>query len=269
MPSVRYPIAKGYETFIFDLDGVVYIGDEMVPGALHVLDRLRDDRRTVRFLTNDPRPTREGIVRRLNRAGIAADLKEVTSSGSVAAEYLQRHGFKVAYVVGSKGLKQEIEQVGVGVRDTSHTEEADAVVVGCDENVGYRHIALSARLIQSGAAFVATNADATFPTVEGPAPATGAIVAAIRCAAGRSPYFVGKPESEIFDVALDGRSNESAIMIGDTIETDVIGAHRFGIKAVLLSDKKPRHSSIKEGPCPDLIISSLTDILTEELPGGC
>lgn len=269
MSCVERPIAEEYETFVFDLDGVVYVGEQMVPEAADVLHRLRDDRRTIRFLTNDPRPTREAIVQRLNRAGIAAHVNEVTSSGSVAAAHVQKHGFKCAYVVGSTGLKQEIEQIGVSVRGTGNTEETDVVVVGCDENVGYHHIARATTLIRSGAAFVATNADATFPTVEGRAPATGAIVAAIRHAAGRCPGVVGKPEGEIFERALGDCSKDSAIMIGDTIETDVVGAHRFGMKAALLSDKERHASWMEEESCPDLIISRLTDIFTEELAGGC
>lgn len=234
-------IAESFDAFLFDLDGVVYVGDEPLPDAVESLARLREAGKRLRFLTNNPRLTRTQLARRLVGMGAQAQEEEVVSSGWATARYLQREGIGSAYVLGSRGLIAEVLSAGVEVVDGGPCE---AVVVGADDLVTYGHIRQAASGVFSGARFVATNADSTYPSPAGPLPGTGAIVAAVRTTTGVEPVVVGKPFSPMFDAALEsaGVKRERTVMVGDSSETDIEGARRAGITGVLVS-KDGRHSA--------------------------
>lgn len=226
-------IAERFDAFLLDLDGVVYVGDEPLPGAAQSLAKLRAAGKQVRFLTNNPRPTRGRVVRKLEGMGVQAYPEEVVTSGRATALYLSENGLGSAYVVGSRGLASEIEGVGVEVVDRGPCE---AVVVGADDHVSYAHISEAARCIFDGARFVATNADGSFPSPEGPLPGTGAIVAAVKTTTGQDPVVVGKPFPAMFEMALKtvDAGRDRAVMIGDSPATDIEGARRAGIFGVLV-----------------------------------
>ena len=226
-------ISDRFDAFLFDLDGVVYVGEEPLPGAVESLARLREAGKEVRFLTNNPRPTRAQIARKLAGMGVEAHEEEVVSSGRATASYLRDEGIGSAYVIGSRGLMTEVLGAGVEVVDAGPCE---AVVVGADEYVTFAHVRQAVRLIFEGARFVATNADASFPTPKGPLPGTGAIVAAVQTTTGQEPVVVGKPFPPMFDVALRGLDRARAVMIGDTPNSDIEGARRAGIPGVLISE---------------------------------
>jgi HAD superfamily hydrolase (TIGR01450 family) len=253
-------IAERFDVFLLDLDGVVYVGDTLLPGARPTLRRLREDGKTIRFLTNDPRPTRSDIAERLEGFGIEAHTREVVTCGWATAAYVSEAGLESAYVVGSEGLRQELKRAGLRLTEG---EDAEAVVVGCDEQVDYSHIKHAARRIREGAQFVATNEDPTFPTPDGPAPATGAIVAAIRTAAEETPYVVGKPHPQMFEAALNGRDPAAAVMVGDQPETDILGAKRMGITALLLRREGDRPPREEMAGTPSPVIASLADLFDE------
>jgi HAD superfamily hydrolase (TIGR01450 family) len=227
-------IAERFDAFLLDLDGVVYLGKELLPGSKETLSRLRKAGKEIRFLTNDPGPTRLQLVRRLMRMGVEACVDEVISSGWATARYLERSGVESAYVVGSRGLAAEIIAAGVEVVDN---EPCDAVVVGSDEHVGYGHLRRASRRIFEGSSFIATNADASFPSPKGPLPGTGAIVEAIRVTTNARPFIVGKPYPPMFDFALQSLNagRERTLMVGDSHDTDIEGARRAGIRSVLVS----------------------------------
>jgi HAD superfamily hydrolase (TIGR01450 family) len=241
-------LAERFDAFFFDLDGVVYLGDEPLPGAREALARLRRAGKEIRFLTNHPRPTRTQVCRRLNAMGV------VVTSGWATASYLLQNGIGSAYVVGSRGLASEIGGVGVEVVDGG---PCDAVVIGSDEYVSYGHIRQASRCIFAGARFIATNADATFPAPKGPVPGTGAIVEAVRVVTGKKPVVIGKPSPPMFDMALKDLNvgRERVVMIGDTPASDIAGAHRAGIAGVLVSrkeDASARDSRAAGAVIPDL-----------------
>lgn len=227
-------LADRFDAFLLDLDGVVYLGKELLPGSEEALARLRKAGKEMRFLTNDPGPTRLQLARRLTRMGIEARVDEVISSGWATARHLERSGVKSAYVVGSRGLAAEIIAAGVEVVDN---ESCDAVVVGSDEHVGYGHLRRASRRIFEGSRFIATNADASFPSPKGPLPGTGAIVEAIRVTTDARPFIVGKPYPPMFDFALQSldAGREGTLMVGDSPDTDIEGARRAGIRSVLVS----------------------------------
>ena len=252
-------IAERFDAFLFDLDGVVYLGDELLPGSEEALARLREAGKEVRFLTNDPRPTRAQVRRRLAGMGVGVDAEEVITSGWATANYLLQNGVESAYVIGSRGLASEIGVVGVEVVDRGPCE---AVVVGSDEHVSYSHIRQASRYILEGARFVATNADGSFPSPKGPLPGTGAIVEAVRVTTDEKPIVVGKPFPPMYDMALKDLSTarERTVMIGDTLDSDIAGAKRAGISGVLVSREYTQDTADGDDGLADAVIQDLTGL---------
>ncbi|EIM05437.1 hypothetical protein A1A1_16183 [Planococcus antarcticus DSM 14505] len=248
-----------FDVFLFDLDGVIYIGSEPLPEAVESLKRLRQDKKIIRFLTNNPCTTRKKTAMRLNSHGIEASSEEVITSGWATAQYLQNEKIRTALVLGDNNLKWECHQVGINTEDQN---DAEAVVVGWDNNVSFYDIQKAAKLIYKGAKFVATNADRTFPTPEGPMPAVGAIVEAIRVSTEKRPIIVGKPFPYMFTKALeDFPPSARVVMVGDNPETDVLGAHQVGIPSILISDQKTKNfPSPRDFRNPDATITNLNGL---------
>lgn len=249
-------LAEQFDAFLFDLDGVVYIGGEPVDGARDALCRIREKDKELRFLTNDPVSTRSQVVRRLRGMDIEAAPEEIVTSGWATAKYLQANGLGSAYVVGSRGLVSELVKADVEVVDRG---DCDAVVVGSDEHVSYAHIRRASQMISRGAQFIATNADRSFPSPQGPLPGTGAIVEAVKISTGEQPHIVGKPHSSMFDAALQGISAgaERTLMLGDTLETDILGAYGAGISGILIGKEGERGA--------DATIRDLMELFTPSL----
>jgi glycerol-1-phosphatase len=252
-------IAERFDAFLFDLDGVVYLGDELLPGSEEALARLREAGKEVRFLTNDPRPTRAQVRRRLAGMGVEVGADEMITSGWATAGYLLQNGVESAYVIGSRGLASEISMVGVEVVDKGPCE---AVVVGSDEHVSYSHIRQASRYIFEGARFVATNADGSFPSPKGPLPGTGAIVEAVRVTTDEKPIVIGKPFPPMYDTALKGLSTarERTVMVGDTLESDIAGANSAGISGVLVSREYTQDTADGDEGLADAVIQDLTGL---------
>lgn len=251
-------LAERFDAFLFDLDGTVYLRDSLLPHARESLTRLRSAGKEVRFLTNDPRPTRAEVTQRLNGMGIEVPPQDVFTSGWATARYLRQTGVRSAYVVGSHGLVSEILEAGVKVVESGHPE---AVVVGGDEHTSYAHIERAARLILGGAKFMATNPDGSYPTPEGPIPGAGAMVAAIQAVAEKQPTVtIGKPYPAMFRMALEGLGiqTERVVMVGDNPSTDILGAHRAGITGILVSETHPPSSPGCDGCVPSATIPDLS-----------
>ncbi|PWG65443.1 HAD-IIA family hydrolase [Spiribacter halobius] len=252
-------MSRVFRHWLLDLDGVVYVGDAPLPGAPEAVETLRRRGCRVRFLTNDPLPTRAAAAARLERYGIPAEAKDMVTSGWATARTLRGRGLERVAVIGSDGLREEIAAAGLAlVSDDS----AEALVVGCDDGIGYADLRLGVRLLHRGAAFVATNADAVFPTPEGPAPATGAIVAALRYASGREAEVIGKPSPAMFEAALEGAPREAAVMVGDTPATDIAGARRAGIAAVLVA-ADGASPGLPPELRPDRVVRGLAELLAD------
>lgn len=255
-------IYKEYDVFLFDLDGVIYIGDKALPEAVSSLKRLREEKKSIRFLTNDPCVTRETIVKRLHKLGFSASIDEVITSGWATADYLVKAGIKRAYILGNDELKSEIQKAGIDLEE----DLAEAVVIGWDHNITFQDIHKAVNLIRSGASFIATNGDKTFPTAKGPAPATGAIVEAVKTGADKEPIIIGKPESSIFEKVLESfEDRERCVMIGDTPETDIIGANRMGIPSILVSDQNTLFPVEHDFRNPDVVIRDLKYLFDSEV----
>ena len=238
MPEARPP--HRLQLVILDLDGVVYRGDRPVEGAAELVVRLHEAGLLVRYATNNSMFTRSAYAERLRRMGIAADATEIVTSTSATIDHLRRHEPQVRTVlaVGADGMVEELRTAGYEVFRAADAEDrrVDAVLVGLDPDFDDRRLAAAAREVRAGARFIATNADARYPTPTGFRPGAGVMVAAIRDASGVEPLVIGKPEPAMFHAILDatGVGPMEALVIGDNPDSDIRAAHRAGIESVLV-----------------------------------
>lgn len=255
-----------FDNFLIDLDGVVYVGNKLTVGAEKALDALRQLGKRLIFLTNDPRGSSRDYSEKLENMNIQASPDDVITSGMAIAHYIKEH-FQLdrskAYVVGSSALKAEIEQIGIKLAQGKDAREVDFVVVGGHPEFHYEEMKRAALAIRNGAHFFGTNRDPVFPTSEGLVPATGAILASIEVASGKEAITAGKPEPVIFEVAMKGlTSRERTAIIGDRLDTDIVGGKRVGIKTILVLSGSTKEDEISKSEIkPDYVINDLRDLL--------
>jgi len=254
-------ISDQFDAFFFDLDGVVYLGDEALPDAVESISRLAEMGKYIRFLTNDPRPSRTSIAADLQDIGIEVDRQHVVTAGWATAKYLTQQAIGSSAVVGSDALNSEIRKHGIEVTDDS----PDAVVVGADEGTAYDDIRRASRHVADGAQLIGTSPDGWFPTPDGPSPGAGSIVRAVETASDTTATIVGKPEPLMFEMAQTGIPLTARIaVVGDNPSTDILGAHRTGLTGILVTEDEPAQSSKYDLKYPDQTISSLADVFSDE-----
>lgn len=258
-----------FDNFIIDLDGVVYVDNAQTPGARETIEALRRLGKGVVFLTNDPRNSPIEYSEKLKRMDISPTPNNVVTSGMTLALYIkERHELngKKAYVVGTNALKEEIKGIGLKLCEGDEAKSADFVVIGGHQQVHYQEIKLAALAVRNGAHFFGTNRDPVFPTPEGLVPATGALLAAIEVASERKATTVGKPESIMFDLAKKFLpSQERIAVIGDRLDTDILGGMRAGLATILvLSGSTTKEEISKSEIKPDYVINNLEDLLKEQ-----
>jgi 4-nitrophenyl phosphatase len=245
---------------IIDLDGVLYRGDEAIVGAREFIALLQREGIPFLLLTNNSTRTPGQYVTKLGKMGIAIEESDVLTSAQATALYLERIARPEArvYAIGEEGLR-----AALGERYTIAEEGADFVVVGMDTGLTYEKLRVATLLIRGGARFIATNPDKTLPTEEGLVPGNGAVLAALEAATGVSPFVVGKPEPAIFDLALAkmGVGKEGVAIIGDRLETDILGGQRAGLITILVlsgatSRQELENSTIK----PDLVFENVRQL---------
>jgi HAD superfamily hydrolase (TIGR01450 family) len=230
------PLADRYEAFILDLDGVVYRGDDPVPGAAEAIAALRDRERRIVFLTNNSARTPERVTEKLTALGIPADPGEIVTSAQAAASLVVESVDRpaTAFVVGEEGVRRAMTEAGVEVLD-GEPDRADVVVVGWDRSADYDKLRIASVLVQRGARLVATNSDASYPAPGGELwPGAGALLAAGETATGIRAEVAGKPHRPLFDEAVRRAKTSRALVVGDRIETDIDGAIGAGLDAALV-----------------------------------
>ncbi len=230
--------------FLFDLDGVFYKGKESRTkiGGTKAIEALRAKGKDILVVTNNSTDSVETIHSRLAEFKIPVKLEEVLSSSLLTSEYLLKKHGKVSYfLVGEAGLDHEMKKLG---HRRTAANRAQFVVVGLDRKVTYDKLDFAARLVREGAGLVATHSSALYMYKTGPAIATGPLVKAIEFASGKRATVIGKPSPLMFRIALERakRSRDESVMVGDQLDTDILGASRAGIESVLVTtgvDKGP------------------------------
>jgi glycerol 3-phosphatase-2 len=227
-------LAARYDALLFDLDGVLYRGDEPVPGAPETMDALREAGAHVVFLTNNSSRTPEQVSAKLGAMGIHSAPAEVVTSATATADLLAVRGGGTAFVMGGDGVVGALRDAGLRVVD-GEPEAVDLVVVGIDDDLTYARLRTACLLVRRGASFVATNADPTFPATGRELwPGAGALVAAITTATGVEAEVVGKPHAPLFHAALRRAGVLNPLVIGDRLDTDIAGAAALGWDSLLV-----------------------------------
>lgn len=264
---MRSPSASqlDFDGLIVDLDGVVWVGAQPVPGSIAALTELRTRNVPLLFVTNDPRGSRAEYAARLTQNGFGSTEAEIVTSGSALASIVrEREGAgKTAFVIGSPSLKRELESVGLELCTGEAGREADVVAVGGHDDFNYGELRVAAQAVRRGASLYATGRDATFPMPDGPWPATGSILAAVETAAGARAIVVGKPETYIFDLArslLPGCRRVA--IVGDHLAADIAGGKRAGLTTILvLTGTTSRQDLDTAEATPDVVLPDLAALV--------
>jgi len=230
-------MASGYSGFIIDLDGCTYIGERLTEGAKEALDKLERLGVKVLFLTNNSGYTSEDYSMKLKRLGIDWSPEEILTSGEAASKYiLARSGKSKILAVTGRGFKEYCRRMGHEVLPLARWAEAKYLVVGHDREISYEKLKAGLRAVLSGAEFIATNTDKTFPAPDGLEPGAGAIVASFKEMTGVDPIVIGKPSRIIMEMALErlGMKPEEVLVVGDRIETDIMAGKNIGSDTALV-----------------------------------
>ncbi|MGN9811511.1 HAD-IIA family hydrolase [Micromonospora sp. BQ11] len=229
-------LVDGYTLVAFDLDGVIYLIDRPIPGAVEAVGRLHAEGRAVAYATNNASRRSSEVADLLTGMGVPARPDEVLTSAAAAAELLADRlpAGSAVLVVGAEALRAEIR--AVGLVPVSRADEAPvAVVQGYGPQVGWVDLAEASVAVRGGATWIATNTDRTLPSGRGPLPGNGSLVAALRTALGRDPdVVVGKPEPELFAAAARRAGAGRTLVVGDRLDTDIEGAGRAGLDSLLV-----------------------------------
>ncbi|NOX44301.1 MAG: HAD-IIA family hydrolase [Caldiserica bacterium] len=250
-----------YRAFIVDVDGVLVKGGEPLPGAARALAGLRELGRVI-ILTNNSTRSRAQTAEALRSLGFPVTQEMVVTSSYIAARWLlEREGRVRVWVIGEDGLVAELSSAG---HVLSPPREAEWVVAGMDRALTYGKLADALRALLAGARFLATNRDGTFPTPEGLLPGAGAVVGAIEGMGFPPETVVGKPSPIAFEIALEvaGASPAEALMIGDRLDTDILGAQRAGLDTALILTGVSREEDIeRRGIVPTMVARDLGDLV--------
>lgn len=250
---------------ILDMDGVLWRGDEPLPGMVDFLEMLQARGLPFVLATNNSSKTPADYVAKLERLGVPGVAeRQIVTSGMATAAYLQERapaGTRI-HVVGGGGLRQIMQGAGFVLADSN----VEFVVVGIDTALTYDTLKRAALLIRQGAAFIGTNGDRTFPSPEGLVPGAGSILAALETATDQQPIIIGKPYEPMFRAALTilGTLPEDTLMIGDRLGTDIAGALHLGLVTALLLSGVTRRSELDNGDIqPDWVFDDLAALLAD------
>jgi NagD protein len=251
------------ESWLMDMDGVLVREQNAIPGAGEFLARLRERGTPFLVLTNNSIYTRRDLAARLRASGLDVPEDSIWTSALATARFLddQRPNGS-AYVIGEAGLTTALHESGYTLTDRS----PDYVVLGETRTYSFERITTAIRLVASGARFIATNPDATGPSPDGPLPATGSVAALISRATGIAPYFVGKPNPLMMRSALNAidAHSETAAMVGDRMDTDVISGLEAGLEAILVLTGVTTRADAERHPFrPSRIVDSIADLIDE------
>jgi 4-nitrophenyl phosphatase len=246
-------------TVVCDLDGVVYVEKAGIPGAGEALARLRNAGIALVFVTNNSTKTSQMVVDDIEAVtGFTADRARVVTSGMATAHYLQGR-VRSAFVVGGEGLARALEEVGIEIR--TDWEAADAVVAGLDRALSYDKLKAATLALRSGAMFVASNVDATFPGTEGLYPGGGSIVAALETASGVAAVVCGKPYPPTRELVRSVVAPGRVVVVGDRPETDLAIAKAEGWGSVLvLTGVITDAAAVAPEYTPDAVLASIAEL---------
>ncbi len=261
-PDLAHPMSK-VRALLFDMDGVLYKGDEILPGVLEGLAYFEQTGRSILYVTNNATRTPAMFVDKLAAMGISAREEQVLTSAEATGGWMARNaprGSKVQ-LIGQAGVWTAM--LAHGFKPANQPQDADFVVVGMDFHLDYRKCAEATLAIKAGARFIATNEDATFPSEEGEIPGAGSIVALLKTATGVQPEVIGKPYPGMFAEAMARLQldADACLMVGDRYETDIKGAQELSMWTAGVCTGVTSHAEfLAQARPPNFIFSNMQDL---------
>jgi 4-nitrophenyl phosphatase len=256
---------KDIHALVIDMDGVLWRGNDALPGLVEFFNFLNNHAIAFILATNNAGKTPAQVAQKLTGFGVTVKPEHILTSSLAAAAYLQRElpaGASV-YLVGQEGLRLPMQEAGFTILSDA-SQPAAAVVAGIDFTFTYDKLKHATLLIRRGARFIGTNADLTLPVEDDVLyPGAGSILAAIQAATGVAPLIMGKPERFMFDLSTQkmGVSPQQTATLGDRLETDILGGQRAGLKTILVTSGVDNEDSIvTKGIQPDVIFSGIDEL---------
>src|SRR5262245_50212475 len=246
--------------YLIDMDGVIYRGSQLIPGADDFIRELTRSGIPFLFLTNNSQRTRRDVATRLRRLGFDIEMEHVYTCAVATARFLaQQKPGGTAFVIGEGGLLTALHENGYAIVD----KDPDYVVVGEGRTISFEMVEAALKMVLGGAKLVATNLDPNCPTESGLRPGCGATVAMLEAASGVKAFSVGKPSPVMLRGARKelGLTTDQTVVIGDTMETDILGGVQLGFKTILvLSGGTRREDLDRYAYRPDMVVDSIADL---------
>ena len=253
-------ISSTVKAFLIDLDGVLYVGKNPIPGVRECLQQMQDLGYGYRFVSNSTRRCRSSVADRLRGLGYDVAASQIFTPPLAAIEHMKRHGKDRCYLLTTGDVNKDFENAGIEICQ----DQADYIVVGdAADGFTFERLNLALRQIMDGAEILALEKDRYWMEPGGLVLSAGPFVAALEYASGKKAELMGKPSSQFFKMALDdlGIRPEDAAMIGDDIKTDVHGAAEMGMKGILVKTGKYREDLAKSySPPPYMVLESMAGL---------
>jgi len=258
-------LSDEFDGFLVDLDGVVWIGREPVPGAAEALRELLEADKEIVFVTNNPGRPAAVYTERLREAGVPVPEGRVVTAGTATARLAaDRLGAGAsAFVIGAPAFKDSAAAAGLRLLDGEAGREADAVLVSGHRGFDYGELLTATFALGGGASLFATSRDPTLPMPDGFWPGTGAILAAVETASGARAEIGGKPERHLFAQARALIEPAKRVaMVGDRVSSDIAGGHAAGLETILvLSGATATEGAVGAEPAPDHVLADLSELV--------
>jgi glycerol-1-phosphatase len=269
-------LADRYDGLLIDLDGVVWIGREPVPGSPRALRALQAAGKGLVFVTNNPGRPPAAYAERLRELGVDVAPEQIVTAGMVVARLAGQAAGSggSAFVIGATALKEMVAAAGARLLEDEAAREADVVVVSGHRGFDYAELLTAKLALDRGAALFATSHDPTMPMPGGEWPGTGAVLAAVEVASGRQAEIAGKPERHLFEMAVEAlgcsaspdsdqtEQPKSVAIVGDRITSDIEGGRRAGLETILVlsGTSSPEEAEAAE-PAPDHVVDDLAGLV--------
>jgi HAD superfamily hydrolase (TIGR01457 family) len=259
-----------FDAYLIDLDGVIYRGNELLPGAMEFIAWLEQQQKKYLFLTNNSFSSETQVVDKLKKLGITTDEGHMLGAGQAAIRLIARRSpGATVYLVGEPPLRAMLEENHLRPANTNvdpGTTHIDVVLVGLDRYFDYKKLTIAMQAIRAGAQFVAINRDATLPIIGGYIPGCGAMVASIEAASGITPEVIGKPEPELLQEAMHTLHSHPAetVMIGDSLNVDIQGGKAAGTQTLLvLSGNSSQKDLTLSSFQPDYVYQDIAGVVKD------
>ena len=264
------PPSRVYDVALLDLDGVVYVGPDAVPGVPQALAAARATGMHLGFVTNNAARTPDEVAGHLSELGVPADHSDVITSSQAAATVVAAQFGPGARVlpVGGPGVAAALTAAGLHVVDRAEDDPV-AVVQGYGREVGWAQLAEAVVAVRNGARHVATNTDATIPSPRGPLPGNGAMVGVVSAVTGSAPLVTGKPDPAMHAECVRRTGARRPLVVGDRLDTDIEGARRAGAASLLVLTGVTDAAGVLAAPPqqrPDLLAADAAGLLVPHPP---